>query len=116
MPDKAILPEKLQQMNLLFDFYGDLLTQKQNDYFTMYYLDDFSLAEIAKIYQVTPQAAADNLKRTCAILINYEEKLGLIKKHDVLNEKISNIVQLLDDISNEPKAVIIKAMVMELND
>ncbi|MDR1665200.1 MAG: YlxM family DNA-binding protein, partial [Clostridiales bacterium] len=73
--------EKIQRMNLLYDFYGELLTPKQSAYLTMYYMDDLSLGEIAKHNGITPQAAADLIKRTGALLEQYEKKLGLIQKH-----------------------------------
>jgi len=72
--------EKTTRMNYLFDFYQSLLTQKQKSYMSLYYLDDFSLGEIAEEFEVSRQAVYDNIKRTEAMLEEYEEKLGLLKK------------------------------------
>lgn len=72
--------EKTTRMNFLFDFYQSLLTQKQKSYMSLYYLDDFSLGEIAVEFDVSRQAVYDNIKRTEAMLEEYEEKLGLLKK------------------------------------
>ena len=66
-------------MNYLFDFYQSLLTSKQKSYMSLYYLDDFSLGEIAEEYDVSRQAVYDNIKRTEAMLEQYEEKLLLLK-------------------------------------
>ena len=72
--------EKTTRMNYLFDFYQSLLTPKQRSYMSLYYLDDFSLGEIAEEYEVSRQAVYDNIKRTEAMLEEYEEKLMLFKK------------------------------------
>ncbi len=71
--------EKTTRMNYLFDFYQSLLTSKQKSYMSLYYLDDFSLGEIAEEYDVSRQAVYDNIKRTEAMLEQYEEKLLLLK-------------------------------------
>ncbi|MGV3240670.1 putative DNA-binding protein, partial [Streptococcus hyovaginalis] len=68
--------EKTTRMNYLFDFYQSLLTPKQRSYMSLYYLDDYSLGEIAAEYNVSRQAVYDNIKRTEAMLEEYENKLG----------------------------------------
>nr|WP_235888014.1 putative DNA-binding protein [Neobacillus paridis] len=72
--------EKTTRMNYLFDFYHSLLTPKQQSYMSLYYLDDYSLGEIAEEYDVSRQAVYDNIKRTEAMLEEYEEKLLLLQK------------------------------------
>jgi uncharacterized protein len=72
--------EKTTRMNYLYDFYQSLLTPKQRSYMSLYYLDDFSLGEIAEEYDVSRQAVYDNIKRTEAMLEEYEEKLLLFQK------------------------------------
>jgi uncharacterized protein len=72
--------EKTTRMNYLYDFYQSLLTPKQSSYMSLYYLDDFSLGEIAEEYDISRQAVYDNIKRTEAMLEEYEEKLLLLKK------------------------------------
>ncbi len=67
-------------MNFLFDFYQALLTDKQRSYMELYYLDDHSLGEIAESYGVSRQAVYDNIRRTEAMLEEYEEKLCLLEK------------------------------------
>ncbi|MHC5252963.1 putative DNA-binding protein [Listeria kieliensis] len=73
--------DKTTRMNMLFDFYEGLLTEKQKAYLSLYYLDDFSLGEIAEEFEVSRQAVYDNIKRTEESLENYEEKLGMLKKY-----------------------------------
>ena len=74
--------EKTTRMNFLFDFYQALLTPKQRSYMMLYYLDDLSLGEIAAEYEVSRQAVYDNIRRTEAMLEEYEEKLGLFEKFE----------------------------------
>ncbi|WNF31802.1 putative DNA-binding protein [Aeribacillus composti] len=75
-----MLLEKTTRMNYLFDFYQSLLTPKQKSYMSLYYLDDYSLGEIAEEYNVSRQAVYDNIKRTEMMLEEYEQKLQLFKK------------------------------------
>ena len=72
--------EKTTRMNYLFDFYQELLTPKQRSYMMLYYLDDHSLGEIAEAYDITRQAVYDNIRRTEAMLEEYEAKLQLFGK------------------------------------
>ncbi|MFC4184628.1 putative DNA-binding protein [Saccharococcus thermophilus] len=72
--------EKTTRMNYLYDFYQALLTPKQRSYMSLYYLDDYSLGEIAQQYEVSRQAVYDNIKRTEAMLEEYEKKLSLFQK------------------------------------
>jgi predicted DNA-binding protein YlxM (UPF0122 family) len=72
--------EKTTRMNFLYDFYQSLLTPKQRSYMALYYLDDYSLGEIAEEYGISRQAVYDNIKRTEAMLEEYEAKLSLFEK------------------------------------
>ena len=67
---------------MLFDFYGALLTEKQQEFYIMHHDEDCSLAEVGEAFNITPQAVADMLKRTDKKLNFYEEKLNLVKKHN----------------------------------
>jgi len=75
-----VLLEKTTRMNFLYDFYQSLLTEKQRSYMHLYYLDDHSLGEIADEYEISRQAVYDNIRRTEAMLEEYEEKLKLLEK------------------------------------
>ena len=70
--------EKTTQMNLLVEFYGSLLTDKQLEYMELYYGDDYSLGEIAEEFDVSRQAVYDNIRRSAKLLENYEKKLHLV--------------------------------------
>lgn len=72
--------EKTNTHNRLFDFYHPLLTEKQRDYFIMYYHKDYSLQEIADFHKVSKNAIYDQLSITSQKMHEYEEKLHLVKK------------------------------------
>ena len=83
--------EKTTRMNYLYDFYQSLLTPKQRSYMALYYLEDFSLGEIAEENHVSRQAVYDNIKRTEAMLEEYEEKLSLFVKFQERSKLIKEI-------------------------
>lgn len=87
--------EKVFRITLLYDFYGQLLTARQQKFIELYYGQDFSLGEIAEEYDVTRQAVHDTLKRAEKTLANYEEKLGLIEKFMSERKVISEALALL---------------------
>lgn len=68
------------QMTLLFDYYGDLLTDRQRQCFDMRHNQDLSLAEIAEELHVSRQGVFDNLSRAEALLVNMEEKTGCMRR------------------------------------
>lgn len=72
--------EHLVRMGLLLDFYGGLLTSKQQRVFSLYYMDNLSLAEIAEEEGTTRQAVHDLLQRTEKLLENWEGKLFLLER------------------------------------
>lgn len=74
--------EKTTRMNLLYDFYGALLTEKQRMFMELYYYDNLSLSEIAEQYDVSRQAVHDNIRRSETQLEEYETKLFLLKKYE----------------------------------
>ena len=73
--------EKIIGMALLSDFYDPLLTQKQRQALHLFYGEDLSLSEIAEECACSRQAAHDLIKRSEALLADYEQKLGLVSKH-----------------------------------
>lgn len=89
--------EKTNRMNYLYDFYQSLLTPKQQSYMSLYYLDDYSLGEIAEEYNVSRQAVYDNIKRTEAMLEEYEEKLLLFQKFQERNKLLMKLKSSLFD-------------------
>lgn len=68
------------RMAMLFDFYGDLLTERQREFYDLYYNDDLSLAEIAENYAISRQGVRDTIVRAERTLEDVEEKTGLIRR------------------------------------
>lgn len=74
MKDQAL------RMTMLFDFYGDLLTPRQREFYDLYYNEDLSLAEIAENYGISRQGVRDTIVRAETILTDFEEKTGIIAR------------------------------------
>lgn len=68
------------EMTLLYDYYGELLTERQRMCFDLYHNQDLSLSEIAQELQVSRQGVYDNLSRAETLLRNMEEKTGCVRR------------------------------------
>ena len=86
---------KINEAARLFDFYGSLLTEKQQSIFRLYYYDDLSLGEIAQELNISRQAVYDLIKRTENLLKNYEDNLQLWAKYQRTENEIKNIKPIL---------------------
>ena len=83
--------EEFVRKSLLFDFYGELLTERQKENYRKYHAEDLSLGEIAEEYEVSRQAVHDLLKRCDKQLENYESRLQLLQRFAGQREKILQI-------------------------
>lgn len=86
--------EKNLEISLLFDFYGQLLKEQQQQAVSLYYNDDLSLAEIALQLNITRQGVRDSIKRAENQLYLYEEKLGLFKRFQKTEQGLLTIENL----------------------
>lgn len=68
------------QMILLYDYYGELLTERQRMCFDLRFNQDLSLSEIAQELGVSRQGVYDNIARAEALLQNMEEKTGCVRR------------------------------------
>jgi len=68
------------RMTMLFDFYGDLLTEKQREYFDLYHNEDQSLSEVAENAGISKQGVHDIIKRAEKTLVRIEQKTKIIEK------------------------------------
>ncbi|NLC94198.1 MAG: YlxM family DNA-binding protein [Bacilli bacterium] len=89
--------EKNLRINLLLDFYGNLLTDKQLETLQLYFREDLSLQEIANIYQVSRNAVYDNIQKAIKLLETYENKLQLLAKFEKRKELIQRIRDTFKD-------------------
>ncbi len=83
--------DKQDKLILLFDYYGDLLSDSQKNYFESYYFDNLSLAEIGENYNVSRNAVSKDLKLAVEKLNNFEDKLKIIIRDDKLRKLASKI-------------------------
>jgi len=86
--------EKIVEQTLLFDFYGELLTDHQRKIYEEVILNDYSLSEVAENMGVSRQGVHDMIKRCGKILDDYEKKLHLVKRFVSIREKVNQIHEL----------------------
>lgn len=68
------------RMAMLYDFYGDLLTERQREFYDLYYNEDLSLAEIAENYGISRQGVRDVIVRAEAAMTEIEDKTHIIRR------------------------------------
>ena len=81
------------RMAMLYDFYGDVLTERQKEFYDLYYNEDLSLGEIAENYGITRQGVRDVIVRAEAVLTELEDKTGLIKRFHTMHSQLEQIAQ-----------------------
>ncbi|MBQ3104889.1 MAG: DNA-binding protein [Lachnospiraceae bacterium] len=86
--------EKIVKQGLLYDFYGELLTERQKQIYEDAVFSDMSLSELSDEYGISRQGVHDLLKRCDKTLAEYEAKLGLIARFQKIREKIEMIQRL----------------------
>ena len=87
---------EILEQSLLYDFYGELLTDHQKDIYEQFVLEDLSLGEIAKDAGISRQAVHDLVKRCQKILEGYEDKLHLVEKFLFIKKKVHELDNVLD--------------------
>ena len=91
------------ELTILYDYYGELLTKKQQVYFEDYYFNNLSLQEIAENYSISRNAVYNSLKEIEKKLIRFETVLKLYEKSKIIE---ALIVDLDDDKQNKIKELI----------
>ena len=95
--------EKIVEQTLLYNFYGELLTEHQRRIYEDVVFNDYSLSEVAQELGISRQGVHDNLKRCSRILEDYEEKLHLVEKFVSIREKIRRIHKLSQECESLDK-------------
>ncbi len=106
MSAENALKENAFEMCLLFDFYGAMLTPRQQEIFDVYYNDDLSLSEISEQMRISRQAVRDSLTRSKNLMINFEQRLGLVgrfKKNSDALQRINALASELLDLNRTEK-------------
>lgn len=91
--------EKIVEQGILYDFYGELLTEHQRKIYEDAVYHDLSLSEIAEMQGISRQGVHDLIRRCDRILEDYEEKLHLVKRFYEMKEDIHRIETLTEDNS-----------------
>lgn len=93
-------------MTLLFDYYGDLLTERQRMCFDLRYNQDLSLGEIAEELRVSRQGVHDNLNRAETLLRNMEEKTGCVRRDMAYRKALQTIQEEACKLLDHPDSLV----------
>ena len=86
--------EKFVERTLLYDFYGELLTKRQQEIYESVVLEDYSLSEVAEDQQVSRQSIHDMVRRCDKVLLEYESKLHLVERFLKIRSQVREISQI----------------------
>ena len=92
--DGSEIMEKIVRQGLLYDFYGELLTEHQRQVYEAVVYENLSLAEIAAEQGISRQGVHDIVKRCDKMLLEYEEKLKLVAKFMKIQKQVQEIVRI----------------------
>jgi len=87
------------ELILLYDYYGELLTDRQRECFELRYYQDFSLGEIGQELGISRQGVYDNLSRTEALLSRMEEKTGCVRRDIACRKAAKKILDLAGQLA-----------------
>ncbi len=94
--------ENQVRVGLLFSFYRNMLTDRQIECVDLYYNEDLSLAEISEHLGITRQGVRDNIKRAEHMMIDIEERLGLVSRFLKIQDRLSEIDDIIREIEKSP--------------
>lgn len=103
---QVIRMEKFVRQSLLYDFYGELLTDTQKSIYEDVVMNDLSYSELAREYGISRQGVFDMMKRCDKKLEDYEKKLRLVEKFENAREKVAELqkqIQGLRDKNEHPE-------------
>ncbi len=92
--------EEIEKKALLFDFYGELLTDHQKNIYSDIVMNDFSYSEVARDEGVSRQSVYDLVRRCDRVLEEYENKLKLVEKFLETKERVSQIHELATQLKS----------------
>lgn len=89
--------EKIVEQGLLYDFYGELLTDHQRSIYEDAVFNDMSLSEIAEVAGISRQGVHDLIRRCDRILEGYESRLHLMERFRRISDKLEQIEKLTSE-------------------
>lgn len=110
-----MIVEKILRQSLLYDFYGELLTEHQKNIYEDVVMDDMSYSEVARAYGISRQGVYDMIKRCDKILEDYEDKLKLVEKFVSARDTIADIKVKLDNLKNINKDEIVNELIDDID-
>ena len=90
--------EQFLYLSTLFDLYGALLTEKQQECLRLHLFEDFSLSEIGEELGISRQAVYDNIHRSEKAMESYEKKLGLAQRYQEERQELAKIYESIKDL------------------
>lgn len=90
--------DEIVTLSILYDFYGELLSDHKRQIFEDYVLNDLSLSEIAIEQKISRQGVYDIVKRCTQELKEYELKLSLVSRFKSIKDKLSEIKGIVSDV------------------
>lgn len=93
--------DEITTISMLYDFYGNLLPDRQSEFLRLYREENLSLAEIANEFGLTRQGVYDGVKKAEAALYTYEEKLKLLERFQTTESALRKIDQAIDALIDE---------------
>ena len=87
--------EKNIIIGILYEYYQELLSEKQAEVIDQYYIEDLSLTEIADLHGISKQAVSQNIKRSEKALLDIEDKLKLYSKLSLIQKKLEDLDALI---------------------
>lgn len=94
-------------VNMLMDFYSELLTEKQREALEYYYNDDFSLAEIAQNMDISRQGVRDFIKRGEKQLHEFEDCLKLTERFDNITKEVARMEEIISELPQKEQNVLL---------
>ena len=88
--------ERVEYASMLYDFYGSLLSESQNEIMALYHEDNLSLSEIAEELGQTRQAVHYTLRKAEKALKSYEEKLGLVASYKENRQRAQKAYKIIE--------------------
>lgn len=106
--------KQIVELSRLYDIYGPMLNEHHRTIFEEYILDNFSLAEIADEQGISRQGVRDIVIRDSKKLVEYEQKLGFLKKSDRLQGLLDTAINRLDGIKKDKEIMELSAVLAEM--
>ncbi len=108
--------EKIVRQSLLYDFYGELLTEHQKNIYEDIIMNDLSYSEIARLNGISRQGVYDMIKRCDKILEGYESKLKLVEKFVNARNKIADIQERIEELKSKNQDKNLEGMITDIDE